>query len=105
MNEIDDFLHVEHYFSSGVYAKRMQAEKGVTIGTHKHNFDHLSILASGSASVTADGITTVYNGGQCIEIKAHVEHVIFALTDIVWFCIHATNETDPDQIDQTLIGE
>ena len=40
-----------------------------------------------------------------MTIVADVAHKIYAVTDIVWFCIHATNETDADKIDHTLIKE
>jgi hypothetical protein len=36
-------------------------------------------------------------------IKANAIHTITALTDVVWFCLHATSITDPAQIDHTLI--
>ena len=37
------------------------------------------------------------------SIAKEKEHRIFAVTDVVWFCIHATSETDIDKIDDVLL--
>ena len=98
-----DILEIEHYFSNGLYAKRMVIDKGLTVGTHKHNFAHLSIVASGVVRVECDKSSRVYEAGECVVIAADVEHRIIALEDSIWFCLHATNETDSELIDETLI--
>lgn len=103
MIEID--LKIQHHFSDGVYAKQMALPKGHFAVSHKHKYSHLSILASGIADVEVDGITTQYIAPACINIAADAEHKITALEDVVWYCIHATEETDVDQIDQVLIKE
>lgn len=101
MIEID--LNIQHYFCGGVYAKRMTLPANHYSTTHKHNFDHMSILASGAVVVLTDGKSTSYVAGDCIDIKAGIEHTIVALEDAIWFCIHATDITDPEKIDETLI--
>ena len=98
-------LDVKHFFSSGVYAKQMTLDSGNYALTHKHNYDHLSILSKGIALVECDGIGIEYSAPACIEIKAGVEHKITAIEDTVWFCIHATNVTDIEEIDSTLIDK
>jgi DNA/RNA-binding domain of Phe-tRNA-synthetase-like protein len=45
----------------------------------------------------------VYEAPACIEIKKQTNHMITALEDAVWFCVHATDETDVDRIDEVLI--
>jgi len=47
---------ISHHFSDGVYAKQMRLEKGHTATTHKHNYSHLSILASGDVEVSLNGV-------------------------------------------------
>lgn len=96
---------VKHFFSAGVYIKQMRLESGNHVLTHEHNFDHFGLLGKGSAIVDIDGNSTVYNAPCPIEIKAGLKHKITAVTDIDWFCIHATDVTDPEKIDQVLIKE
>lgn len=100
---IDIDLGIEHFFSGREYAKKMTLPAGHYAETHEHEYDHLSILAAGSVEVTLDGKTQAYVGPTCIMIRAGQLHRIVALTDSVWFCIHATLETDPDQVDSVLI--
>ncbi len=96
-------LQIRHHFSNGVYAKQMHLPKGHYAVSHKHAYSHMSILAVGVATVEIDGVETTYGPGSCIEIKAGAAHKITALEDVTWFCIHATNETDADNIDKILI--
>jgi len=95
---------IEHFFSDGRYAKQMFIPKGFEAGKHTHTFSHLSILGKGHVRVTVNGHTTEYVAPACVVIEANAEHVIFALEDSEWYCIHATNETDLEKIDQVLIG-
>lgn len=94
---------VAHFFGDGLYAKEAIVPAGYSVGKHTHNYSHLSILGYGKAKVTAGDVVTEYVGPTCIEIKADVPHHIEAITDIVWFCIHATNEKDISKIDEILI--
>jgi quercetin dioxygenase-like cupin family protein len=99
--EID--LGIVHNFSDGLYAKQMFIPKGYTVGQHKHKFSHLSILAKGKVIVKTDDFEKEYTAPSCLEIKQGINHTIEALEDSVWFCIHATNETNIDKIDKVLI--
>jgi quercetin dioxygenase-like cupin family protein len=101
--EID--LGIKHNFSDGLYAKEMVVPKGYIVGTHAHKFSHLSILAKGKVVVKTDDLEAIYEAPSCLEIKEGVNHTIEALEDTVWFCIHATNETDENKIDKVLILE
>ena len=101
--EID--LRIKHNFSNGLYAKEMTVPKGFMIGTHAHKFSHLSILAKGKVLVKTDESEAIYEAPACLEIKEGINHTIEALEDTVWFCIHATDETDIDKIDEVLISE
>tara|TARA_R110000868_G_C10423677_1_gene723604 strand:+ start:44 stop:397 length:354 start_codon:yes stop_codon:yes gene_type:complete len=94
---------VEHHFSDGLYAKRMVIPKGFEAGQHAHNYSHLSILAKGKVVVLTDDSQTEYEAPACIEIKAGVHHVVHALEDSEWFCVHATEEIDVNKVDQILI--
>ena len=96
---------IAHHFSHGLYAKKMEIPAGYRATTHSHKFSHLSILAKGNVIVEVDGESTAYSAPACVEISAHAKHQIVALTDVVWFCVHATEETDEEKIDQVLIAE
>jgi quercetin dioxygenase-like cupin family protein len=93
-----------HHFAGGVYCKEMRVQENFEIMQHKHNYDHLSVLAEGCAVVEyEDGDVQTYFSPAVIEIKAGKNHKITAISDILWLCIHATDETDETKVDEVLI--
>ena len=92
-----------HHFSDGLYAKEMKIPKNYSAGMHSHKYSHLSILAKGQVIVKTDHTEQTYTAPACIEIKAHIYHGIIALEDSVWFCVHATEESNLSKIDEVLI--
>jgi quercetin dioxygenase-like cupin family protein len=94
---------IKHHFSAGVYAKEARIPAGQILVQHKHKFDHLSILASGSVELMVDGNRTIVHAPACLTIEANKHHGVKSLTEVVWYCIHATDCTDTDEIDDVLI--
>jgi quercetin dioxygenase-like cupin family protein len=94
---------INHHFSAGVYAKETLIPAGQVLVQHKHKFSHLSILASGSIELMVDGERKIIHAPACLTIEADKHHGVKSLTDVVWYCIHATECTDIDEIDEVLI--
>jgi mannose-6-phosphate isomerase-like protein (cupin superfamily) len=95
---------IEHHFSAGVYAKEARIPAGHVLVQHKHKHDHLSILASGSIELMVDGERRIIDAPACLTIEANKHHGVKSLTDVVWYCIHATDCTNTDEIDEVLIA-
>ena len=94
---------IHHHFSSGVYAKETRIPAGHVLVQHAHKYGHLSILASGSVELLVDGIKSIVEAPACLTIAAGKHHGVKSLTDVVWYCVHATDCTDEDDIDEVLI--
>ena len=94
---------IEHHFGAGVYAKETRIPAGHVLVQHKHKHDHLSILASGSIELMVDGARSIIHAPACLTVEANKHHGVKSLTDVVWYCIHATECTDADEIDEVLI--
>lgn len=94
---------IQHHFSSGVYTKETRIPAGHILVQHAHKHDHLSILASGSVELLVDGVKSVVQAPACLTIAAGKHHGVKSLTDVVWYCIHATDCTDEDEVDEVLI--
>jgi quercetin dioxygenase-like cupin family protein len=94
---------IAHHFASGLYAKETHVPAGMALLKHTHNYTHLSILAQGKVAVLRGTEIDIITAPACIEIEAGMVHGVKAITDCVWFCIHATDETDPAKIDEVLI--
>jgi mannose-6-phosphate isomerase-like protein (cupin superfamily) len=94
---------IHHHFSSGVYAKETRIPAGYVLVQHAHKHDHLSILASGSVEMVVNGVKSIVEAPACLTIAAGKHHGVKSLTDVVWYCVHATDCTDEDDIDEVLI--
>lgn len=100
------FEVISHHFAGGVYCKLMRIKENSQVVSHKHEYDHMSVLMQGCVIVRADGEQNTYYAPNIIEIKAGVEHSIVAINgDAVWGCIHATDCTDESKIDDLLIKQ
>ena len=96
---------IHHHFSAGVYAKETRIPAGYLCVQHKHKFDHLSVLATGSVELKVDDKVLVVHAPACLTIVAGKVHSIRAITDVMWYCIHATDCTDIESVDEVLIEE
>ena len=94
-----------HHFATGIYARQQLLPAGHYVETHAHTYDHLSIMSGGPVRVECNGVTIEYSGAACITIKAGVKHKITAEGDAEFFCVHATNETDPMKIESVLVKD
>lgn len=100
---LEDLL-ISHHFGGGVYAKETRIAEGLILVQHKHEHDHLSVLASGTVELLIDGVRSELTGPACLTIAAGKHHGVKALTDVVWYCIHATDCTDKSEVDEVLIS-
>lgn len=92
-----------HHFASGLYCKEIILPAGCEAVQHRHNYSHMSVLCSGTAAVTVGDHRKVYIGPSVIHIVADELHRVEALSECVWLCIHATEETDKDKVDAVLV--
>jgi quercetin dioxygenase-like cupin family protein len=97
-------LQLQHHFGGGVYAKETIIPAGLVLVQHKHAHDHLSILASGTVVLEVDGERRTLVGPACVTVEAGKHHGVRAITEAVWYCIHATDSTDAETVDGMLIA-
>jgi quercetin dioxygenase-like cupin family protein len=101
--ELSD-LDISHHFVEGeVYSKRVRIPAGVKLTQHVHPYDHASALVSGTVLVEVEGISYEVTGPSMLMIEAGKEHSVTAITDAVWHCIHITDDTDPETVDESIL--
>lgn len=99
---------IRHHFvgqnqAKGVYAKEIHIPAAHFIVSHSHPYDHLSIVARGAVKLTVDGESRFLHAPAALTIVAGKEHAVYAITDSVWYCIHPTDETDPEKVDEVIL--
>ena len=96
-------IGVAHHFVGGLYAKETHIPAGEVVCQHIHPFDHLSALMSGTADVECEGVVTRHHAPELMTIEAGKTHSVRAITDVIWLCLHATDETDPERVDAAIL--
>ena len=89
---------IVHHFGGAVYAKETHIPAGLILVQHKHKYDHLSILASGTVLLDVDGVQSELTAPQCLTIKAAKHHGVKAVTDVIWYCIHGTDVSEEAEL-------
>ena len=94
--------------SGNLYMRQMRFEsKGDIEQGHCHVFDHITLLATGSLKVRAQGKETVFVAPSAIKILANEIHELEAIEDnTLAYCVHAlrdavTEDVLPDTMQHT----
>jgi len=96
-------LKTDHYFSGGMYCRKVFRPAGTLIVGKIHKEDHIFLCASGQIMAwTENGMKTL-NAGDIVESKAGTKRVTLALTDAIGITIHKTDEKDLEVIEKQLI--
>ena len=88
--------------SGDVFMVETHAPAGHLLTQHSHEKPHLSYLAQGTAKVNVDGVSSVHVGPAVLTIAAHKVHSVYAVTDITWLCLWATDEKIERQAHESL---
>lgn len=95
-------LHVEHHLCDGVYTRALHIPAGVGLVGRVHLCEQTNVVAKGRIRVTTDDDVQVLEAGQVVISKAGTKRSGVALEDTVWLTIHATDLTDPEEIERTV---
>lgn len=88
--------------SGRVFVVETRARAGWELGSHLHRHAHTSVLVSGVADVTVDGVRRRYEGYNLIVVPANTTHKVEAVTDIVWLCLWAADLAPRDEAERSL---
>lgn len=88
--------------SGSVFIVETKIDAGMFINSHKHKHAHSSVLVSGTANVTIDGVTTQMTGYKLVTIPKDTVHTVEAITDVIWLCLWAENEISNKEAKEAL---
>lgn len=96
-------LKTDHYFSGGMYCRKVFRPAGTVIVGKVHKADHIFLCAMGEIMVSTENGMKKLCAGDIIESKSGTKRVTLALTDAIGITIHKTDKTDLDEIEAELI--
>jgi len=78
-----------------VYIKAYRVPAGLKIYSKRFPDDHVTILGQGSVVVENGNENIKFVAPAHFMFEAMTRYTIHTLEDSVWYCVHATTETDP----------
>ena len=91
---------VKHIQADNVYVKSTFVPKNVKFYTKRTNDSHVAILAFGELVVEDGDQRSRLLAPANYVIPANSRIAIYTLTDCVFYCVHATPETDLEVLDK-----
>jgi hypothetical protein len=102
-------LQVKIGMVANLYSRQMYFENvGDVEHGHTHQFDHMTLLASGRLQVTVEGVISEFSAPHMIYISKDKVHELIALEpDTVAYCIHPMRigERVEDIVDPSMVPE
>jgi hypothetical protein len=95
---------LKHHFTEGAYAREilLPADSYVIGKIHRHA--HINVISQGECYVlTEEGIKHLKAPLTFVSLP-ETKRVVYAVTDVVWTTVHATNETDLAKIEEYVIS-
>ena len=86
--------------ADGVYVKAYFVPKNTKLYSKFFPTDHITILALGSIAMEVDNQLTKYVAPAHYVFPANQRIPILVLEDSVWYCVHATDETDLAELEK-----
>lgn len=96
-------LKTDHYFSPGMYSRRVFRPAGTLIVGKVHKAPHFFLCAKGEIIAWTETGMRKLEAGDIIECQPGTKRVTLALTDAVGVTIHRTDKTNLDEIEVELI--
>ena len=96
-------LVTEHFFSPGMYCRRVYRPAGTLIVGKVHKEPHFFMCAKGEIIAWTEVGMRKLQAGDVIESKPGTKRVTLAVTDAIGITIHRTDKTDLDEIEAELI--
>ena len=96
-------LETEHYFSGGMYCRKLIRPAGTLIVGKVHKKDHFFLCASGEIIAWSEKGMVRLKAGDIICSKPGTKRVTLAVTDAIGITFHKTDETDLEKIELEMI--
>lgn len=96
-------LQTDHYFSGGMYCRKLTRPAGTLIVGKVHKKDHFFLCAKGEIIAWSEGGMRHLKEGDVIVSKPGTKRVTLAVTDAIGITFHKTSKTNLDKIEKELI--
>ena len=96
-------LVTEHFFSPGMYCRKVTRPAGTLIVGKVHKEPHFFMCTKGEILAWSETGMRRLQAGDVIESKPGTKRVTMAVVDSIGMTVHKTDKTDLDEIEAELI--
>lgn len=96
-------LETEHFFSPGMYLRRVYRPAGTLIVGKVHKKPHFFLCAKGEIIAWTETGMRKLQAGDVVESQPGTKRVTLAVIDSIGVTVHLTDKTDLDEIEQELV--
>ena len=96
-------LQTEHYFSEGMYCRKLTRPAGTLIVGKVHKKSHFFLCAKGEIIAWTESGMRTLKAGDIIESQPGTKRVTYAISDAIGITVHKTDKTNLDEIEAELI--
>ena len=94
-----------HQFINGLYVRMVYMPAGMVVTTKIHKVRHPFFVLTGKCKVmTEEGTIEVHAPYQGIT-EPGTKRLIYVLEDCVWYTVHATDKTTPEDVEEEVIAK
>ena len=96
-------METEHYFSGGMYCRKLFRPAGTLIVGKVHKKAHFFLCAKGEIIAWSEKGMKTLKPGDVIESQPGTKRVTLAVEDSIGITFHVTDKTDLNEIEAELI--
>ena len=96
-------LVTEHFFSPGMYLRRVYRQAGTLIVGKVHKHPHFFLCAKGEIIAWTENGMKRLKAGDVVECLPGTKRVTLAIEDSIGVTIHKTDKTDIAEIEDELV--
>lgn len=111
MQQVDGYVEgdgpcrITHYHVPGLYGREMWMPADCLITGKIHKTEHICILSKGKVTVANGGESVTYEAPATIISKVGAKRAVYAHEESVWTNFHATELSDPEEIEEEIIAK
>ena len=96
-------LQTDHFFSPGMYCRRVFRPAGTLIVGKVHKLPHFFLCAKGEIIAWTENGMKKLQAGDVVESKPGTKRITLATVDSIGITVHKTDKTELDDIEAELV--
>ncbi len=100
-----DVARTEHYFSGGMYCRRMWIPPGILIAGKVHKTQHFFIGCEGELVVWGEGPRYLLRAGDIRKSEIGTKRIVFSLSECVVLTVHQAEEKPLEELERDMVED